>query len=103
MLVLAVLDNESLHGYGIAARLEEAGAGTVAGGTLYPVLKRLLAGGLVNAEWETGGHGPARKVYSLTPSGRGDLARHRQEWLRTHQAVSRVLGDVDPVVPEGVR
>ncbi len=48
--VLGVLDRGPTYGYAIAAALEDAGLGVVKGGTLYPLLGRLEAAGLVRRE-----------------------------------------------------
>jgi PadR family transcriptional regulator PadR len=45
--VLGVLAAGPTYGYAIAQSLEEAGLGTVRGGTLYSLLARLQAGDLV--------------------------------------------------------
>ena len=68
-LVLAVVEDQPLDDYGIAARLEELGAGEVQGGTLYPVLKKLSNAGWIEADWSMGDHGPAKKIYRLTDDG----------------------------------
>ena len=39
-------------------------------GTLYPLLSRLRAQGLVSTRLEESSEGPARKYYSLTKEGR---------------------------------
>lgn len=90
-LVLAVVEHEPLHGYGIAARLEELGAGEVQGGTLYPILKKLSTGGLIEADWNIGDSGPAKKVYRLTPDGTSALSEQRVAWSATRDIVDSIL------------
>ena len=90
-LVLAVLADAPAHGYAISARLEELGAGEIAGGTLYPVLKKLDKAGFINADWELGESGPARKVYLLTKEGKAHLAEQRTAWQQTRAMVDQIL------------
>lgn len=78
--VLAVLDPGATYGYAIAAELERAGLGEIKGGTLYPLLGRLEAAGLVDVEWRAGESGPGRKYYALNESGREHLSRRRARW-----------------------
>ncbi len=89
--MLAVLLEEPAHGYAISGRLEELGAGEVAGGTLYPVLKKLKTAGHIAAEWEIGESGPARKVYELTAEGRAHLIEQQDDWRQTKTVVDRIL------------
>lgn len=38
-------------------------------GNIYQVLERLIAQGLVERQWETGGNGLPQRLYRLTPTG----------------------------------
>ena len=68
------------YGYAIIAELEANHLGTAKGGTLYPLLSRFEAAGLVAVEWRPGDGGPGRKYFSLTGKGREELDRLRREW-----------------------
>ena len=95
-LILAVLESEPMHGYGIAREIEKRSADALSfgEGTLYPALRGMEQGGFVEANWDTSGSGPARKVYSLTPEGTLELARTRDAWRSYSSAVNQVLGVV---------
>ena len=80
--VLAVLDGGPTYGYAISASLEEAGLGAIKGGTLYPLLGRLEAAGLVEVQWRAGESGPGRKYYELNDAGRRALAEKSEAWRR---------------------
>ena len=85
LAVMQVLSEGPTYGYALAAALEEAGFGSIKGGTLYPLLSRLEAAGLVETEWRTGEGGPGRKYFRLTDRGRGryrDQAALWQEFCR---------------------
>lgn len=73
ILVLAVLERGPAHGYQIALAVEEEtdGAFTFQHGTLYPILHRLEAEGLVTGAWQEGSR--RRKTYALAPAGRAHL------------------------------
>jgi PadR family transcriptional regulator, regulatory protein PadR len=91
-LVLAVLADEPLHGYAVieALRRRSEGAFELAEGTLYPVLHRLEADGLLASSWSEAA-GRRRRVYRLTRNGRRALARRREEWSSFVRAVDSVL------------
>ncbi len=62
----ALMDDAWHHGYALSR------ATGLASGTLYPILRRLLDAGLVEARWATEdeGTGPRRHLYRLTAEGR---------------------------------
>ena len=67
--VLLVLKQWKLHGYLILQHLNGMGFLDIDRATLYRELRRLEKEGYVASEWETGGSGPARRVYTITGSG----------------------------------
>lgn len=83
LLVLAVLEEEALHGYEIAQRIRDAADGlALSEGALYPTLHRLERRGALSATWGPGEAGPRRRYYRLSEKGRGMLADARAEWDR---------------------
>jgi PadR family transcriptional regulator PadR len=74
----------SMHGYAIAARLEQVskGAYRLNMGTLYPGLMRLEQRGLVRAAWGLTDTNRKARFYSITAAGRRQLAAERAEWDR---------------------
>jgi DNA-binding PadR family transcriptional regulator len=91
-LVLASLRDEPLHGYAIidALKRRSDGAFDLAEGTVYPVLHRLEAEGLLASSWSTSS-GRRRRVYRLTRRGVTSLARRRDDWREFARAVEAVL------------
>ena len=80
-----------LHGYGIARRIEQTSGDLLQlnDGTLYPVLIKLEQEGTIASEWGTSDSGRRAKYYSLTRSGRRQLAVHSREWERTTAILAR--------------
>jgi PadR family transcriptional regulator PadR len=91
-LVLAMLEAEPLHGYAVIEELRARsdGAFDLAEGTVYPVLHRLEAEGLLASAWSTVS-GRRRRTYRLTRRGTTALARGRDEWRGFARAVEAVL------------
>jgi PadR family transcriptional regulator PadR len=73
-----------LHGYAIAARLEQVSAGTLRlnMGTLYPGLMRLEQQSFVRGQWGVTDNNRRARYYSITAAGRRQLATERAEWDR---------------------
>ncbi|HEY5785591.1 MAG TPA: PadR family transcriptional regulator [Microlunatus sp.] len=90
---LSVIDDlgDNAYGYSIGARLEERRFGSVTGGTLYPILKRLEADGFVTTQWREGDLGPGRKHYRLTSGGRARLSEVAADWSRFSAASAEIL------------
>jgi DNA-binding PadR family transcriptional regulator len=69
--ILLALAEEEAHGYALAKRIESTSGGTVklTGGTLYPLIKQMLADGWI-AETSAAPGDPRRRAYRLTARGR---------------------------------
>lgn len=93
LLILAVLEESPAHGYAIARAIEQlsAGALTAKEGSLYPALRVLEQEGLIVASWETPPSGPARKVYTLTDTGKAEQANQAARWQEYARALQAVL------------
>ena len=84
-MVLQTLDSLGpLHGYAIAARLEQVSGGALQlnMGTLYPALMRLEQRGLLRGKWGTTETNRKARFYALTSAGRRQLAREKDAWDR---------------------
>jgi transcriptional regulator len=84
----------SLHGYGIARRIEQVSGDQVLlnQGTIYASLVRLQQRGWISAEWGTSSNNRKAKFYSITKRGRKRLSEDTEYWQRLSSAVGRVLG-----------
>lgn len=93
MLILEVLSGESMHGWGIAKRIQRSSDDVleVNEGSLYPALHRLERKGWIEAEWGTSENNRRAKFYRLTGAGERRLAREKESWQEFAAAVDRVL------------
>ena len=85
LMILHTVDTLGpLHGYAIAARLEQVshGAHQINMGTLYPGLMRLEQRGLVKGEWGVTDNNRKARFYNITAAGRRQLADEKAEWQR---------------------
>jgi transcriptional regulator len=97
MLLQTLAGLGPLHGYAIAARLEQVSAGAlrINMGTLYPGLMRLEQRGLVRGEWSVTETNRKARFYSITAAGRRQLAAEKAEWDRMTAIMRTLLGDSD--------
>jgi transcriptional regulator len=93
LLILKVLNGGPQHGFGIAQRIHLLSQTVlkVEEGSLYPALYRLEEKGWIDAEWGQSDNNRRAKYYSLTKSGRKQLATEQEAWDRVAAAIAQVL------------
>jgi transcriptional regulator len=94
LLILKSLALQPMHGWGVALRIQQLSreALQVNQGSLYPALHKLEREGWIQAEWGVSENNRRAKFYSLTATGRRQLAQQLANWERFTAAVSLVLG-----------
>jgi transcriptional regulator len=98
LLILKMLALEAMNGFAISQRLKQISGEVlqVSDGSLYPALHKLEQQGWIEAEWKPTENNRRAKFYSLTRSGKKQLARESESWARLAGAISTVVA-----LPEG--
>ena len=94
LMILKTLESMgSLHGYGIARRIEQTSGDllSVNYGTLYPSLLKLEQEGYIKSEWGVSDNNRKAKFYNLTRAGRKQLEKETRDWEQATQIVARFL------------
>lgn len=94
LMILKTLESMGpLHGYGIARRIEQVSSDTLSlnQGTIYPALLRLEQRKWIKSEWGTSDTGRRAKFYSLTRTGRKQIAAEEENWSRIVATMARFL------------
>jgi PadR family transcriptional regulator PadR len=94
LMVLKTLDALGpVHGYGIARRIEQLSEELLRlnEGTMYASLLRLAQKGWIRSEWGASENNRKARFYSITKSGRKQLAREAESWDRISSVIGRVL------------
>jgi PadR family transcriptional regulator PadR len=83
----------TLHGYGIARRIEQVAEGSLAlnQGTIYPALLRLEQKGWISSDLGVSENNRRARFYSITRMGRQQLRTEEANWHRTVATVGRLL------------
>jgi transcriptional regulator len=94
LLILRTLVFGPQHGQGIARAIQETAdeAFLIDHGALYPALQRLEAQGAIAGTWGISQNNRKARFYTLTKTGRKQLARETTRWRRMAAAIGRVLG-----------
>ena len=94
LVILAIVEHESHHGYEIAKLIERRTEGklrfTLA--SLYSTLYRLEDRGWLKGRWVERAGQRRRCYYRITENGRTVLAAQREDWSRFVAALGRVAG-----------
>ena len=92
-LILAVLETEPLHGYGVMEAIRDRSQASLdlPSGTIYPALRRLELAGCISGQWSLV-NGRRRRTYHLTARGRQQLDEKRGSWRAFSVAVGSLLG-----------
>ena len=91
LCVLSLLQKRDCYGYEIAEFL--SGHIHIADGTVYPILRKLKADGLLTTYLQEESGGPPRKYYALTRLGRETYQADKTEYLAFAQSVRSLLED----------
>ena len=91
LCVLALLHQRDCYGYEISEILSRRI--DIADGTVYPILRKLKADGLLTTYLQEESGGPPRKYYKLTELGRETYQNDRTEYLNFAQSVRTLLED----------
>jgi len=94
MAILASLWHSRLYGLEILRTLSEKSQLDVAEGTVYPILSRLKAEGLLQSEWVEAEAGHPRKYYWLTATGRGRAREMAEAWNEFATSLATVVRPV---------
>ena len=94
LMILKTLESMgSLHGYGIARRIEQIAQGSVAlnQGTVYPALLRLEQKGWITSDWGISDNNRRARYYAITRHGKRQLMEEEANWHKTVATIARLL------------
>lgn len=93
LLILKALSLESMHGWGIGARIQLLSKGRfdVNQGSLYPALQRLEHRGDVESDWRASDNNRRARYYAITRQGRRALGLEVDKWKRFAETIELVL------------
>ena len=93
LCVLSLLRKQGRYGYEISDYLSQHI--DIADGTVYPLLRKLKADGLLTTYLQEESGGPPRKYYKLTQLGEDVYHMDRAEYLRFAEIVRELLKEDD--------
>jgi PadR family transcriptional regulator PadR len=103
LCVLQMLRREPSYGYEIVTTLSALGPLSAGENTVYPLLRRLRADGLLDTSMRESPSGPPRQYYRLTAEGRKRLAALSREWDAMAAAIAKCMGEESHHEPDASR
>jgi PadR family transcriptional regulator PadR len=96
-MILTILARGEMYGYQIIQNVIQLSGGTLewSEGMLYPVLHRMEKENFIRSQWKISAKGRRRKYYRLTETGKKELEKERNQWMKVHKMLSR-LWDLSP-------
>ena len=93
MVLQTLLVMGSLHGYGIARRIEQVSGNEALlnQGTIYASLVRLEQRGWIGSRWGTSDNNRKAKFYAITAAGKRQLTADARYWERLKDVMERVM------------
>jgi PadR family transcriptional regulator, regulatory protein PadR len=89
LCVLALLSRKDQYGYDVSEYL--SAHIDISDGTVYPILRKLKADGLVTTYLSEESGGPPRKYYTLTSQGRAQYENDKRDWMEFIKQVEILL------------
>lgn len=93
LAVLGLLSKGPRYGQQLVKELSRTVALAVPAGTVYPLVSRLLADGLIRSTWQESPVGPPRKYYDLTGEGRAEFTALTVAWGQLRTALDEILSE----------
>jgi PadR family transcriptional regulator, regulatory protein PadR len=103
MAAMASLWDGKLYGLEILRVLERDSRLVLSEGTIYPILNRLRAEGLLSSEWVEAEAGHPRKYYELTTAGRERAIRMVEIWTEFSAGLAALIAPVLNTTPKNRR
>ena len=93
LLSLAVLSQlqQEEYGYSLLKALADKGV-EIDQSTLYPLLRRLEAQGLLTSDWRIVDEARPRRYYVISPQGQSVLTQLKEEWSAMTATMQNLLG-----------
>lgn len=94
IVILALLEDRTRHGYEIAGLIDERSGGTIRFtlASLYATLYRMEERGWIKGRWVEKTGQRRRCYYRVTDAGRRVLASQRKDWQRFVEALGSLAG-----------
>lgn len=91
-IILSVLAQGDSYGYDMLQKVKELSGRQIKWneGSIYPVLKKMEAQGLIKSYWIMQDNERPRKYYNLLDTGKTELQNKKDEWNLVHAMLTKL-------------
>lgn len=91
-IILSVLAQGDSYGYDMLQKVKELSGKQIKWneGSIYPVLKKMEAQGLIRSYWIMRDDERPRKYYNLLDTGKVELQNKKEEWNLVHSMLTKL-------------
>jgi PadR family transcriptional regulator PadR len=94
VVVLEILSRGPMYGYELSQSIEQRSGEilSLGKGTLYPLLYNLESKKLISGRWETNQSNRKRRYYSITSTGKDELAKQKAQLQELTTGLNLIFG-----------
>ena len=89
LCILSILNKKDMYGYELSEYISNKI--DISDGTVYPILRKLKADGLVKTYLSEDSGGPPRKYYAITQTGKEQFNLDSNDWLNFVEIVKKII------------
>lgn len=87
LAILLLLRKRPMYGYELTSQLNKVPLFVLAGGSIYPILKRMVNKEWITFYWEESESGPKRKYYQITEEGGHIISQRMDDYRKLFNAL----------------
>ncbi|MCD8509366.1 MAG: PadR family transcriptional regulator [Bacillus sp. (in: Bacteria)] len=87
LAILLLVRKKAMYGYELTHRLNQVPMFTLAEGSIYPILKRMVNKNWIESYWQDSEEGPRRKYYQITQEGQEVVQQRMNDYKDLYQAL----------------
>lgn len=90
LAILLLVRNKEMYGYELTQQLNKIPLFTLAEGSIYPILKRMVNKQWIESYWQESVEGPRRKYYKITKEGQEIVKTRMCDYQELYQNLERI-------------
>lgn len=90
LAILLLIREQAMYGYELTNKLNKIPLFSLAEGSIYPILKRMVNKKWIESYWQDSADGPRRKYYQITSLGQRVIKHRMKDYKNLYLALERL-------------
>lgn len=90
LAILLLIRDKAMYGYELTNKLNKIPLFSLAEGSIYPILKKMVNKNWVEAYWQDSVDGPRRKYYRITEEGQKVIQYRMDDYKKLYHVLERL-------------